>query len=94
MFKILVSLLSVSSIISRKIFNIEKLVRNTGIVFYEMGTVGISPWFLSNLCRGQESRECYHYNSLDNSRHMICMIRGVDINCCITPGITLFKQKY
>ena len=52
-----------------------------------MGTVGISPWFLSNLCRGQESRECYHYNSLDNSRHTVCLIRGVDINSCITPGL-------
>ena len=33
-FKILVNLLFVSSIISKKIFNINQLVRNTGIVFY------------------------------------------------------------
>ena len=33
-YEILVSLLFVSSIISKKIFNSEKLVRATGIVFY------------------------------------------------------------
>ena len=33
-FKMLVNLLFVRSIISRKIFNIEELVRNTETVFY------------------------------------------------------------
>ena len=51
-FKTPVSLLFVRSIISGKIFNGEKLIKNGGIVFYSKDKVGtsISPRFSNNLC--------------------------------------------